>query len=239
MHPTASVVVTLGMLMIALMVAWAFAGAQWHVADKQGRPALKAFIIAVLGVGAWLMLTGALAASGYLLRFDLKPPPFAVLFALTLAMGVGIGASKIGLGMAQTIPLHWLVLSQCFRLPLELVMHQAAVEGTMPNVMSFSGFNFDIITGITSLIVAWQLKRGGSIELARWWNRLGSALLVAIIMIAFLASPLVRAFGNDQVNIWVAFVPFVWLPTILVAFAIIGHIVIYRRLKIEANASSH
>lgn len=235
MHPTASVVVTLGMLMVALMVAWAFVGAQWYVADRRGRPAMKAFLISVLCVGAWLMLTGALAASGYLLRFDLKPPPFAVLFVLTLAMGVGLGTSKIGLRTAQTIPLYWLVLSQCFRLPLELIMHQAAVEGTMPNVMSFSGYNFDILTGITSLIVAWKLRHGGSIEIARWWNRLGAALLTAIIMIAFLSSPLVRAFGNDQVNVWVAFVPFVWLPTILVAFAIFGHIVIYRRLKIEAK----
>jgi hypothetical protein len=83
--------------------------------------------------------------------------------------------------------------------------------------------------------VAWYIKRGGSIELASWWNRLGSALLTAIIMIALLASPLIRAFGNDQVNVWVAYVPFVWLPTILVAFAIFGHIVIYRRLQMEAK----
>jgi hypothetical protein len=235
MHPTASVVVTLGMLMVAVMVAWAFVGSQWYVADRQGRPAMKAFLLSVLGVGTWLMLTGALAASGYLLRFDLTPPPPAVLFFLTFAMGVGLGTSRVGLRTAQAIPLHWLVLSQCFRLPLELIMHQAAVEGTMPNVMSFSGYNFDIVTGITSLIVAWWLKRGGSIEIARWWNRLGSALLTVIIMIAFLASPMVRAFGNDQVNIWVFYVPFVWLPTILVVFAIFGHIVIYRRLQIEAK----
>ncbi|HEX2878240.1 MAG TPA: hypothetical protein VHO25_01760 [Polyangiaceae bacterium] len=235
MHPTASVLVTLGMMMLALMVGWVFAGAQWYVADKQRRPAIKAFLIAIVGVGAWLLLTGALAASGYLLRFDLTPPPFAVLFVLTLAMGVGLGSSKFGLRTAQAIPLHWLVLSQCFRLPLELVMHQAAVEGTMPNVMSFSGYNFDILTGISSLFVAWHIKRGGSIELARWWNRLGSALLTVIIMIALLASPLLRAFGNDQVNVWVAYVPFVWLPTVLVAFAIFGHIVIHRRLQIETK----
>jgi hypothetical protein len=235
MHPTASVLVTLGMMILALMVAWVFVGAQWYVADKEGRPAIKAFLITIVGVGAWLLLTGALAASGYLLRFDSTPPPFAVLFVLTLAMGVGLGSSKFGLRTAQAIPLHWLVLSQCFRLPLELVMHQAAVEGTMPNVMSFSGYNFDILTGISSLFVAWYIKRGGSIELASWWNRLGSALLTAIIMIALLASPLIRAFGNDQVNVWVAYVPFVWLPTILVAFAIFGHIVIYRRLQMEAK----
>jgi hypothetical protein len=235
MHPTASVLVTLGMLMIVLMVAWAFAGSQWYVADRQGRNAMKAFLITVLGVGAWLLFTGALAATGYLLRFDFTPPPFAILFMLTLTMGVGLGTSKVGLRTAQVIPLHWLVLSQSFRLPLELIMHQAAVEGTMPNVMSFSGLNFDIVTGISAIVVGLWLKRGGSIELARWWNRLGSALLMAIIMIALLSSPLIRAFGNDQVNIWVAFVPFVWLPTILVAFAIIGHIVIYRRLRLEVK----
>jgi hypothetical protein len=112
-------------------------------------------------------------------------------------------------------------------------MHAAAVEGTMPHVMSYSGYNYDIVTGASALLVGVLLKRGAPRTLAIAWNALGVVLLGVIVAVALLSSPLVRAFGDDQLNTWVAYVPFVWLPSILVACAIAGHIVVWRRLAIE------
>jgi len=237
MHPTASVSVTLGILVLTLLVAWLFVAAQAFAARKQGRPMVKALLMTMLGVGAWLVVTGAMAASGWLLDFESRPPPIAALFVLTLAAGVGLGVSKLGLQVARAVPLYGLVLAQSFRLPLELVMHEAAAEGTMPRAMSFSGYNFDIVTGASAVVVALLIKRGAPLWLAKLWNLVGTALLFAIVVVAFMASPMMRAFGEDQLNTWVAYVPFVWLPTILVTFAIFGHIVVYRRLRSETGGS--
>jgi hypothetical protein len=233
MHPTASGFVQGGMLAVVLGVVGLFVIGAGYAARRLGRSVAAAVVLALSGSLIWMGVTGGLAASGVLARFDLRPPPLAFLFAATIALGIALGVSRVGGRMAEGLPLHVLVLAQGFRLPLELVMHAAAVEGTMPNVMTYTGYNFDIVTGASALLVGAMLKRGAPRTLALAWNALGVVLLGVIIVIAFLSSPIVRAFGDDQLNTWVAYVPFVWLPSILVASAIAGHIVVWRRLAIE------
>jgi hypothetical protein len=233
MHPTASAFVQGAMLVVVLGVIGLFVTGEAYAARRLGRSVTGAVVLALGGSLVWMGLTGGLAASGLLARFDIRPPPLAFLFAGTVVLGVGLGVSRVGGRIAEGLPLHVLVLAQGFRLPLELVMHAAAAEGTMPRVMSYGGYNFDIVTGASALLVGALLKRGAPRTLAIAWNALGVVLLGVIITVALLSSPLVRAFGDDQLNTWVAYVPFVWLPSILVACAIAGHIVVWRRLAIE------
>jgi hypothetical protein len=118
-------------------------------------------------------------------------------------------------------------------LPLELVMHQAAADGLMPSVMSFDGYNFDILSGVSAALVAPLIFAG---KAPRWlvvaWNGLGSALLFAIGTIAMLASPVFRVFGEDQVNVWVTRFPYCWMA-VMVAAALFGHILVARKLTAE------
>lgn len=233
MHPTASLFVQAAMLAVVLGVVALFVVGQGFAARRLGRSVPAAVMAALGGSLAWLVVTGALAASGVLTRYDVRPPPLAFMFAGTVALGIGLGLSRAGAALAEGLPLHVLVLAQGFRLPLELIMHAAAAEGTMPQVMSYGGYNFDIVTGASALLVGLLLQRGAPRTLAYAWNALGVVLLMVIMAVALLSSPMVRAFGDDQVNAWVAYVPFVWLPTVLVAAAIAGHIVVWRRLAIE------
>jgi hypothetical protein len=55
-------------------------------------------------------------------------------------------------------------------------------------------------------------------------------LLTVIAGLAVASSPMLQAFGPDHVNSWIAYFPYVWLPTVLVVFAIAGHIVVFRSL---------
>jgi small-conductance mechanosensitive channel len=157
-----------------------------------------------------------------------------------LGGGVALGASPFGGRLARALPLWTLIAVQGFRLPLELVMHRAATEGTMPIAMSYSGYNFDIVTGASALLLAWAARRGRApAALVLAWNILGSCLLAVIAIVAFLASPMVQAFGPDQVNRWVTYFPFVYLPAVLVLAAVAGHLVIFRRLALEHAARTH
>ena len=36
-------------------------------------------------------------------------------------------------------------------------------------------------------------------------------------------------FHNAPANTWITAPPYVWLPFVMVAFAILGHVVVYRR----------
>lgn len=183
---------------------------------------------------AWWALTGALAASGTLARFDVLPPPMALMMATVLTLGVLIARSELGGALARGTPLWALVGLQAFRLPLELVMHQAAVDGVMPPELSYSGYNFDILTGASALVLA-PLLASGRVGL-RWvwgWWALGVAALGMIVFVAMASSPMVRLFGDDpaHVNTWVLQVPYVWLPTVLVVVAIAGQGVVLRALR--------
>lgn len=212
---------------LGVRAAWLRTGAGGTAADRAGG-------LALLGGVAWAAITLAAAASGRL-HFDGTPPTmFGVVFGM-LAIALGVGMSPVGARLAAGLPLAVLVGVQGFRLPLELMMHRAASEGVMPPQMSYSGLNFDIATGALAVVVAGLLLAGrASHGLVRAWNWLGVTLLAGIIAISILSTPVpFRVFMNEPANVWVAQPPFVWLPAIMVLAAVLGHVVIFRRLRLE------
>ena len=237
--PQASALVTLGFIALPLLLAAAFVlGTAW-AGRRTGQGASSQYWWALgtaLGALGWLTLTWALAASGTLRRFDMAPPPLVVLLLSVVALGVGIGCSPLGTRLVRGLPLAALVGAQVFRLPLELLMHEAYVEGLMPVQMSYSGMNFDILTGISAGILAPALA---GTRVPRWivggWNLLGFALLVNIVTIAVLSTPLFRWFGDDRLNTWVTYPPYVWLPAVMVLAALTGHILVLRKLRAETR----
>ena len=77
-----------------------------------------------------------------------------------------------------------------FRFPLELLMHRAYVEGLMPVQMSYSGQNYDIVSGITAGALALWLGRGRAPRgVVATWNVLGFLLLVNIVTVAVVSTP--------------------------------------------------
>jgi len=185
-----------------------------------------------LGAALWLTLSGGLGYVGFFAHFDRVPPPFVLLLVPTLLLPLGLARSRIGVALGRA-PFAFLVGLQSFRLPLELLMHRAATDGTMPEQMTFTGANFDIVTGGTAIVVAVLAARGYA---PRWlllvWNALGTALLLTILGIAIASLPAFAAFGHEpeRLNTWVAYFPYVWLPASLVSTAVLGHALMWRRL---------
>lgn len=222
MHPTASLWVSIGMTFVVVLVLVVLVAAVERAA-RAGRRVL-------LGAVVWLGYTGALAASGILARPDApRPAPLGILVPMVV-LAVGLGASSLGRRLAS-LPAWALVLFHAFRLPLELVMHAAAREGTMPPQLTFTGYNFDIVTGVLALGVGLGLWRGwlgrGAVLL---FSAVGSVLLLVVVTIALASLPRVALFGDApaQVNTWVFYLPFVWLPAVLVGAALLGHVVLWR-----------
>lgn len=224
--PHASALVTWGIPLLALLVVALVGVAIFRFADGR-RAAWYA-----LGAGVWLLATGVLGQTGFLAGGEGLPPRFVIVMVPMFALPVLLGLSHVGQRLANA-PFALLVGFQAFRLPLELVMHQAAIEGTMPEQMTYTGMNFDIVTGATALVVALLAAGGLAPRWLLWaWNALGTALLVAILIIAVASLPAFAAFGREpaQVNTWIAYFPFVWLPAGLVSAAVLGHVLLWRRL---------
>jgi hypothetical protein len=237
----APLLVWLGIPGIAAALAVLFVFANRRAAQRSGlaadavRRRTRAAALLVLG---WCALQGAAAGSGLLARFDARPPPLALFLPLVVAGAVAFGVSRFAAPLVS-LPLAGLVGFQAFRLPLELVMHEAARAGVMPSLLSFAGWNFDIATGTLALLVAALVAAGRA---PRWlvpaWNALGLAALAMIAVIAIGTAPFVQAFGPGQVNDWVAYLPFVYLPGVMVAAALVGHILVLRRLRQAAPSTS-
>jgi len=227
MIPAASGGLEMGFVVLAVALAAAFVAAVGRVAGR------RRALLAACGAAAWLGAAGVAAAAGRL-SFETRPPtmPLLVLAAWVVALWLGLG--PLGRRLAEGIPLAVLVGVQGFRLPLELLMHRAYTEGVMPRQMSYEGLNWDILTGVSALVVA-ALLAAGRMPLwgVRLWNFAGAALLLNILTIALLSVPNVDLF--DAPNVWITFFPFVWLPTVMVVSAIAGHIIIFRRLRAEAQ----
>jgi hypothetical protein len=230
--------VTVGIGGLAVLVASAFVILYSLAVERLGGRRIIARMAARSVILAWMAGFAALAESGTLARFDMKPPPIGLALLAVLAVSLGLGFSKVGDTFARGVPLSWLVLVQGFRLPLEWVMHRAALEGVMPVEMSFGGYNFDVITGASALIVGTLAVRGKAPRALLYaWNILGSLLLATIVTVAVLASPLFHFFGRDpaHVNTFIAQFPFVWLPAVLVSAAVFGHVVIFRALRASSS----
>jgi hypothetical protein len=194
-----------------------------------GRVDRTRFPLVALGTAVWMAGWHFVADRGLLARFDLRPPPFAGMFVAVTVVSIWIGASRLGAKLA-TLPLAALVGVQAFRLPLELLMHQTAEAGVMPPQMTYGGWNYDIVTGITALLLAPVADR-----VPRWvvraWSVLGSILLAVILGVALASTPAVAAFGPERLNTFVAEPFYVWLPTVLVVAAFAGHIVVFRATR--------
>jgi hypothetical protein len=190
-----------------------------------------------LAVLLWLLVTAAAAASGVLRQFDVTPPPFALLLLAIVALGILIPFSPLGTRLVRGLPLAALVGYQVFRFPLELLMHRTYAEGIMPVQMSYSGWNFDILTGISAGLLGLVLLR---VPLPRWvvhvWNAAGLALLVNIVTVAVVSTPAFAWFGPDRLNVWVFYPPFVWLPAVMVLAALTGHVLVWRKLRLAEAA---
>ena len=226
-------------LLLQSLLAWG-AMAAWRRSGAPVEAALRVTAISSIASCAWLATTWIAAASGIFREWDRTPPPFAFLVIAIVALGFALAFSPFGTRIATTIPLWILVLVQGFRLPLELAMHGMYTRGIMPVQMTYTGRNFDIVTGALAIVVGILAARGvvGRGIIAAW-NVLGLALLINVVTVAILATPRFRYFGDDNLNVWVTYPPFVWLPAVMVLAALAGHLLIFRVLIAQKASSAH
>jgi hypothetical protein len=234
--------VRFGIPAIALLLAGLFVAGVAHAEARLGTEAqlrARRIVMAALGAVLYLGLIAAVSLSGVLGRLELRPPPLPLLAMGALSVSLFVALSALGARLARGLPLWALVGYQAFRLPLELLMHRAANDGLMPSVMSWNGYNFDIVSGISGLLLGVTLYLR---TVPRWlvvaWNLLGSVLLAVITAVAMAATPIFRAFGDQQVNLWVTRFPYTWM-IVMVAAALFGHVILARRLRSERVRGSN
>lgn len=206
-------------IVVAVMVAllWAV-----HRAYRDA----KAVGLAMIALAVWLGVLAGLVASGRMTSLPLSGLP--VFFGSILAICVGLGLSPVGARLAASVPLAALVGFHAFRLPLELVLHEWAAQGTIPGTMTWTGQNWDILSGIAALVCA--PLAGRYAVAARFANIAGFALLLNVMRVAILSSPLPFGWGQQPPLLLALHLPYAFIGPVCVGGALFGHVVLTRRL---------
>lgn len=185
----------------------------------------------LLGLAVWLGLFCGLVLSGFL---QAQPMPRLIIgFTFVNLVSLAAALSPLGRQLAEDVPIAALVGFQAFRLPLELVLHDWAAGGTIPGTMTWTGQNWDIVTGICALALAPLARRSPS---AAWIaNLLGLVLLLNVFRVVILSSPLPFAWPVQPPLLLAFHLPYALIVPICVGGALFGHVVLTRALWRKAT----
>ena len=185
----------------------------------------------------WLIFLARISNMHFFHDWSAMPPRIALAGLPPLVFVIYMVASGRMNTVLAIIPQHWLILIQSFRIVMEFILLFLFLDSIIPVQMTFEGKNFDILSGITALIVAhfvYRNKVSNNIIIA--WNVFGLLLLLNIFVIAILSTPLpIRVFMNEPANTVVAYFPFVWLPGFVVPVAYTMHFLSIKKCLLDKN----
>lgn len=136
--------------------------------------------------------------------------------------------SSIGFKVGQHYSFALLVGFQIFRIPLELLLHHWANINTIPETMTWTGQNWDILSGIAALIIFPIANR---FKNAVWvFQILGFVLLINVLRVVVMSSPLPFAWPLVNPLQLVMYFPYALIAPLFVGSALFGHLVLFRKL---------
>jgi len=191
----------------------------------------------LIGILVWSIFLSILSKNHFFLNTDTIPPRFLIVLIPIFTMII-IGSNRKSMAWVHEVrQTKYSILLHAVRFPIELILLQLFLAGSIPNLMTFEGFNFDIIMGITAPII-WLLIINKKIK-KRYlllWNYLGLFLIFTIVIISVLSPKLpIQILAYDQPNIGINYFPFILLPGVIVPLVIWTHITDILVLKRSNN----
>lgn len=192
----------------------------------------------IFGIIIWMIITGGLGLTGFYRKADAIPPRFVLLLLPVVLFIILLFTSKIGKHYTDKLSLKWLTILHIVRIPVEIVLHYVFLAGLIPDLMTFNGYNFDIISGITAPIMYYLVfvkKKVGRKGLLIW-NFICLGLLINVLSIAILSAQTpFQKLAFNQPNIGVTYFPFVWLPSVIVFIVLVSHLASIRQLFLRPD----
>jgi hypothetical protein len=189
----------------------------------------------------WLVIVAVAALSCFFLDTKSVPPHFAFLLGPPVLAIAFLFVSSKGRKWIDGFGQKWLTWLHVVRIPVEVVLLWLCIYEKVPQLMTFEGRNFDIVSGLTAPFVAYfgytKVKLSRAVLLG--WNFICLGLLLNIVLNAVLSAPFsFQRFGFDQPNIALFYFPFVWLPGFIVPVVLLSHLVNIRQLLIKSASQS-
>ena len=196
---------------------------------KASRHSKAVVIIALL----WLAVQSIIANSKFYTQTQSMPPRFLLLVLPPFLLILILFVTAKGKAFIDRFDTRWLTWLHIVRVPVELVLFWLFVQKQIPQLMTFEGRNFDILSGLTAPIIAYfgYHKQKLNTAILLIWNFLCLALLINIVANAVLSAPFpFQQFAFEQPNMAILYFPFIWLPCCVVPLVLLAHLVCIRKL---------
>jgi hypothetical protein len=182
----------------------------------------------------WFIYAGLLGYFGVLRNTTMRPPGIAfVVVPVFFFLIVFIVRTSASQRLALAFPLWVLLGTQCFRIGVELFLHQLWIEGLVPRMLTLEGANVDIYIGASAPVIAWLSLRGQwGLRIALVWNLLGLLALANVVTRSVLTAPgpfnLIHA---EVPNLMMGTFPFLFIPAFFVPLAVALHVLAIRTIS--------
>ncbi|MCF0056840.1 hypothetical protein [Dyadobacter sp. CY356] len=186
-------------------------------------------------VVSWMIAQTVISFSGFYKITNTLPPRVGLLLMPPLVMTIILFSTNKGKIFVDNLNAKSLTLFHIIRLPVELTLFWLFMHKLVPELMTFEGRNFDIISGISAPVIFYFgfVKRKLSRKIILLWNFACLGLLVNIAINAILSVPgAFQHFAFDQPNIGILMFPFVFLPSVLVPMVLFSHLAMIRRISL-------
>lgn len=183
----------------------------------------------------WLILQAFLGLNEVYSQNTYALPPKIFLWGIlpNIIIYILLFSSHKGRMFMDSLSLKKLTYINIVRIPVEFVLLWLFMNGVIPEIMTFEGWNFDILAGLTAPFIIYYgfTKQLLSKKVILLWNIGCIGLLLTIVGIALLSAPFpLQKLAFEQPNIGLLYFPFNWLPTFVVPIVIFGHLVSIRQL---------
>lgn len=195
----------------------------------------KGVLLIVLGLA---LIQAVLSQRGFFLKNDTMPPRLILIILPAIVLMLLAFFTSAGKRFISTIDIEKYTYLHTVRVGVEIVLFYLFVYSLIPESMTFSGRNFDIIAGLTAPLVAYYGYRKGRMSRAflLGWNWLCLLLVLQVVITGILSAPSpFQQLSFNEPNTGILYFPFVWLPGIVVPMVVFGHIVAIQRLNQESQ----
>ena len=231
-HPT---FLSFYLAVLLSVIAGVFMVLRGYFGKKGGFPQVLIFLFLVLG---WLALAAYMPK-----YFEIN-----TLLDYQLFVGLGLGLPilillilmLLSLKTIHLLPPKWLTFFQVLRIFIELSFYGLFIRGLLPEKMTFTGFNGDLLIGLFSPVIAMYHYSNHS------WGKFYAYLfhfvgIISLIWICFLGfyPPGVEEQGTLTLAnpTWFKY-PWIWHWTYLIPLFLFGHIIsLYLLIKKPIGAS--
>lgn len=178
---------------------------------------------------AYIALVSIMALTGFTRAHIFQAMPIAIV--ITIVSAAFFGLSQISRKICDQFTLRQIVGFQSFRLPLELILHNWAFNNVIPTTMTWSGQNWDILSGLLAIVAALTVNRHR--RMAVIFQVIGALLLLNVFRVVVFSLP--TPFGwplENPLQLPFEF-PYVLILPLCVWPAAVGHFILWQKLRLK------